>query len=84
MPVLTFALKLCSIPHASPPTNGHQGLSISPTNSTSPVKESVLSRDDSDNDNAFENETTENENENETAATDPPDSNKNEVPVSST
>ena len=37
-----------SIPHASPPT-AHQGLSISPTNSTSPVKESALSAQDSDN-----------------------------------
>jgi len=36
-----------NIPHASsPPTNGHQGLSVSPTNPTSPVRESGLSHDE--------------------------------------
>ncbi|KAH8114601.1 camp-regulated phosphoprotein/endosulfine conserved region-domain-containing protein [Phellopilus nigrolimitatus] len=36
-----------NIPHASPPT-AQQGLSVSPTNSTSPVKESGLNSQDSD------------------------------------
>ncbi|PBK97672.1 Endosulfine-domain-containing protein [Armillaria gallica] len=36
-----------NIPHASSPTNGHQGLSVSPTNTTCPVlKESSLSQDE--------------------------------------
>lgn len=35
-----------SIPHASSPPLSHQGLSISPTNSTSPVKESALASPD--------------------------------------
>jgi len=36
-----------NIPHASsPPTgNNHQGLSVSPTNSTSPIKESALAHE---------------------------------------
>lgn len=36
-----FLVLFTSIPHASPPS-AQQGLSISPTNSTSPVKESSL------------------------------------------
>ena len=35
-----------SIPHASSPPNGHQGLSISPTNLTSPIKESLLANEE--------------------------------------
>jgi len=35
-----------NIPHASSPPLSHQGLSISPTNSTSPVKESALASPD--------------------------------------
>jgi len=43
-----------NIPHASPSPgnghgNGHQGLSISPTGATSPVKESALSHDEDSN-----------------------------------
>ncbi|KAJ7164631.1 camp-regulated phosphoprotein/endosulfine conserved region-domain-containing protein [Mycena crocata] len=39
-----------NIPHASSPANGHQGLSVSPTNPTSPVnKESGLAHDDEPN-----------------------------------
>ncbi|KAL5520010.1 hypothetical protein ACEPAG_1670 [Sanghuangporus baumii] len=36
-----------NIPHASPPVS-QQGLSVSPTNSSSPVKESALGAQDSD------------------------------------
>ena len=35
-----------SIPHATSPPNGHQGLSISPTNLTSPIKESQLASEE--------------------------------------
>jgi len=35
-----------NIPHASSPSNGHQSLSVSPTNPTSPVKESALAHND--------------------------------------
>ncbi|EGN98036.1 hypothetical protein SERLA73DRAFT_182886 [Serpula lacrymans var. lacrymans S7.3] len=35
-----------NIPHASSPVTSHQGLSVSPTNSTSPVKESTLGHSD--------------------------------------
>ncbi|KAH7926461.1 Endosulfine-domain-containing protein [Leucogyrophana mollusca] len=33
-----------NIPHASSPSNSHNGLSVSPTNSSSPVKESSLAQ----------------------------------------
>ncbi|KAH7910852.1 camp-regulated phosphoprotein/endosulfine conserved region-domain-containing protein, partial [Hygrophoropsis aurantiaca] len=33
-----------NIPHASSPSNNHNGLSVSPTNSTSPAKESSLAQ----------------------------------------
>jgi len=37
-----------NIPHAASPVNSHQGLSVSPTNNTSLVKESSLSQDSTD------------------------------------
>jgi len=56
-----------NIPHASTPTNGHghQSLSVSPTNSTSPVnKESGLSHD-------FNSDTQDSEQVTENSTTDP-------------